>query len=102
MKLKIKKGATVEVISGADKGKKGSVLEIDEKKLQIKVQGVRVQTHFEKESGIQKREGFVDYSNVKLVSQPTAKKKKTKKKAAASSSTAKKKATKKKASTKKD
>ena len=66
MKLKIKEGDTVQVISGADKGKKGAVLELDSKKLRIKVKGVKVQTHFTQE-GLQQLEGFVDYSNVKLV-----------------------------------
>ena len=84
MKLKIKKGATVEVIAGADKGKKGSVLAIDKTALKIKVSGVRVQTHFDRQDGLKKEEGFVDYSNVKLVKQAEAysAKKKTKKKAA--------------------
>lgn len=80
MKLKIKKGATVEVISGADKGKRGSVVEIDPKKLKLKIQGVRVLTHFDKKDGILKKEGFIDYSNVKLIE---AAKKESKKKASA-------------------
>jgi large subunit ribosomal protein L24 len=83
MKLKIKKGATVQVIAGADKGKKGSVLEIDSNKLRIKVSGVKVMTHFDKKEGIQTREGFFDYSNVKLIEGPAATAKKPSKKAAA-------------------
>lgn len=79
MKLKIKKGATVEVITGTDKGKRGSVVEVDPKKLRVKIQGVRVQTHFDKKDGILKKEGFLDYSNVRLVE---AAKKEPKKKAA--------------------
>ena len=67
MKLKIKKGATVEVITGQDKGKKGAVLEIDSNKMRIKVQGVKVMTHYDKKDGLLKKEGFFDYSNVKLV-----------------------------------
>lgn len=67
MKLKIKKGDTVQVISGAQKGIKGSVMAIDPKKMRVKVQGVRVQTHFDKKEGLLKAEGFIDYSNVKLV-----------------------------------
>ena len=47
-KLKIKKGATVQVITGSDKGKKGTVIEVDPTKLRVKVQGVKVQTHFDK------------------------------------------------------
>ena len=35
-KLKIKNGATVEVIAGADKGKKGTVLFLDDKKMKVK------------------------------------------------------------------
>lgn len=79
MKLKIKKGATVEVIAGAEKGKKGTVLEINPNDLKIKVQGIRVQTKNDKKEGFIKREGFIDYSNVKLVETAPAKKKTSKK-----------------------
>lgn len=82
MKLKIKKGDTVQVIAGADKGKKGSVLQLDRIKLRILVQGVRMQTNYDKEKGMILKEGFVDYSNVKLVTVAKAPaKKKTKAKA---------------------
>lgn len=81
VKLKIKKGATVEVIAGADKGKRGSVVEVNPRNLKLKVQGVRVLTHFDKKDGILKKEGFIDYSNVKLIE--AAAKKETKKKPAA-------------------
>lgn len=74
MKLKIKHGATVEVIAGADKGKKGNVLDIDKKTLRIKVAGVRVQTKYDKQDGLKKVEGFIDYSNVKLIKQAEPKK----------------------------
>ncbi len=66
-KLKIKKGATVQVIAGAEKGKKGAVLEINPGKMQVRVQGIRVQTHFDKKEGLLKKEGFIHYSNLKLV-----------------------------------
>jgi large subunit ribosomal protein L24 len=66
-KLKITKGATVQVIAGQDKGKKGTVLAVDPKNLKVKVQGVRVQTHFDKKDGLKTLEGFLHYSNVKLV-----------------------------------
>lgn len=83
MKLKIKKGATVQVIAGSDKGKSGKVLEIKTAPLKIKVQGVKVQTHFDKKEGLLKKEGFFDYSNVKLVAaSEKVTKKKAKKKAA--------------------
>jgi large subunit ribosomal protein L24 len=85
IKLKIKKGATVQVISGADKGKKGTVLAVDSKAMQIKVEGVKVQTHYDKKDGLLKKEGFLDYSNVRLLDTP-AKDKKTSKKASKSKS----------------
>lgn len=69
VKLKIKKGAMVQVIAGAEKGKSGSVLEVDSKNLRIKVQGIKIQTHYSKQDGLQTREGFFDYSNVKMLEQ---------------------------------
>ena len=72
MKLKIKKGATVQVIAGADKGKKGTVLEIVPEKLRVRVQGIRVQTHYDKKDGLLKKEGLIHYSNLKLVDGPAA------------------------------
>lgn len=86
MKLKIKKGATVQVITGSDKGKKGSVLAVDAQNMKIQVQGVKVQTHFDKKDGLLKKEGFIDYSNVKLV-EAAVKEKKTSKKTAKQKST---------------
>ena len=83
-KLKIKKGDTVEVIAGADKGKKGTVLFLDSKNLKIRIQGVRVQKkHDAKESQIIEKEGLIDYSNVKLSAKAAAAAKKPAKKAAA-------------------
>jgi large subunit ribosomal protein L24 len=82
MKLKIKKGSTIQVIAGAEKGKQGKVLEINEKSMKIRVEGLKIMTHFDKKEGVLKREGFFDYSNVKLVDAPvapTAKKKTAKK-----------------------
>jgi large subunit ribosomal protein L24 len=84
VKLKIKKGATVEVIAGSDKGKRGTVMAVDPVTLKIKVQGVKMQTHYSKEDGLQTREGYFDYSNVKMIeaAKPSAEGKKTKKKSA--------------------
>ncbi len=73
LKLKIKKGDQVLVIAGAEKGKRSKVLEIDSGKLKVRLQGVRVQTHFDKKEGIQKKEGWMDYSNIRLVSSAPAK-----------------------------
>lgn len=81
-KLKINKGATVQVITGSDKGKKGVVLSVDSVNLRIKVQGVKEMTHFDKKDGLVKKEGFIDYSNVKLVEAAPSKGKKTAKKSA--------------------
>ena len=67
MKLKIKAGDEVQVIAGSAKGQKGSVLEVHPLKRKIRVKDIRVQTCFDKKEGIQKREGFIDYSNVKLI-----------------------------------
>lgn len=82
-KLQIKKGDTVQVIAGAQKGVKGAVLAVNRKAMKITVQGVRVLTHFDKQDGIKKVEGAIDYSNVKLVEKAAKEAKKTKKKASA-------------------
>ncbi|MBY0555518.1 KOW motif-containing protein [bacterium] len=84
MKLKIRKGDTVQVLAGGDKGKKGTVIEVKPTAMKIKIQGVKVQTHYDKKDGLLKKEGFIDYSNVKLV-ESAAKEKKTTKKASAKS-----------------
>lgn len=85
-KLKIKKGASVQVIAGQDKGKKGTVLAVNTSKMLIMVEGVKVQTHYDKKDGLLKKEGFFDYSNVKLLEGAAPEKKKTSKKAAKSKS----------------
>ena len=84
MKLKIKKGDTVEVISGAEKGKKGAVLEVNPTALQIKIQGVKVMTHFDKKDGQLKKEGFLPYAKARLVEAAAGEKKKAKKTASKS------------------
>lgn len=88
MKLKIKKGDRVKVITGSSKGKEGEVLELNAVKLKIKVSGVKIETHYDKKDGLKKAEGFIDYSNVALVEAAAKKEKKkaatTKKKASKS------------------
>lgn len=84
MKLKIRKGDTVQVISGQDKGKKGAVLAVSPTAMKIKIQGVKVQTHYDKKDGLLKKEGFIDYSNVKLVEKAVKEKKAAKKSSAKS------------------
>lgn len=79
-KLKIKNGDNVEVITGDDKGKTGTVLNIDPAALKVQVSGVRINTKLNKrERTLYKEEGWLDYSNIKLAG--AAKKKKAKKKA---------------------
>lgn len=73
MKLKINKGSTVEVIAGSEKGKRGSVLDIDTKRMKIRIQGVKMMKHFDRETGIQEKEAFIAYSNVKLVEKAESK-----------------------------
>ena len=85
MKLKIHKGATVEVISGAEKGKRGSVLDVDKTNMKIRIQGVKILTKHSKKDGLMKSEGYIHYSNVKLV-EAAAPKKKGEKKSAKSKS----------------
>lgn len=66
-KLKIKKGDSVKVITGADKGKTGEVISVDPINMKIMVNGVKVMTHYDKKDGLLQKEGYFDYSNVKLL-----------------------------------
>lgn len=68
-KCLLKVGDTVKLIAGADKHKTGKIIDFDRKRGKIKVEGMRMLTHFEKrtkesEGGIFKREGWMDLSNV--------------------------------------
>ena len=76
MKLKINVGDRVKVIAGADKGRSGVVLTLDSNKLKVRVQGVCVQTHFDKKKGQFEREGFIDYSNIQLLEKEKVEKQK--------------------------
>ena len=79
MKLKIKKGATAEVISGSEKGQRGVVLDVNTTKMRVRIQGVKLMTKATKEDGLQKKEASIHYSNVRLVEAATPKKKTAKK-----------------------
>ncbi len=88
-KLHVKKGDQVEVISGAHKGATGTVLQVNIKKDQVIIEGVRmIKKHVKKsqthpEGAIIEREGPLHISNVKLVSaKAPAKPRSTKQKAA--------------------
>ncbi len=54
-------------MAGSEKGKTAQVIQINRHLLKIRLRGVKIQTHFDKKNGIQKKEGWIDYSNVKLV-----------------------------------
>ncbi len=79
MALKVRKGSTVTIITGSDKGKKGEVIEVNSTKMLVKVRGVRIQTHYDKKDGMLKKEGFISYSNVRLDAAAAAKTKEPKK-----------------------
>ncbi|MCC8140251.1 MAG: 50S ribosomal protein L24 [Lachnospiraceae bacterium] len=71
--MKIKKGDTVRVIAGADKGAEGKVVMVDHKKGRVVVEGVNMVTKHTKPSmsnqqgGIVHQEAPIDASNVMLV-----------------------------------
>ena len=73
MALKIKKGDTVRVIAGKDKGKEGKVLHVDVKKNRVIVEGANMITKSMKPSaanqqgGIISREAPLDLSNVMIL-----------------------------------
>ena len=72
-KLHIKKGDTVQVIAGDDKGKSGKVLEILAEKNRAIVEGINIVTKHQKpsagkpEGGIKKTEASIHISNLMLV-----------------------------------
>ena len=71
--LKIKKGDTVQVITGKDKDKEGKVISVDVQKGKVVVEGVNMITKHAKPSqanpngGIIQKEAAIDASNVMLV-----------------------------------
>jgi large subunit ribosomal protein L24 len=73
--MKIKKGDTVEVISGKDAGKRGRVLRVDKKSERLVIEGVNmIKRHTRPnpqkniKGGIVEREASIDASNVMIVS----------------------------------
>ncbi len=74
MAAKIKKGDTVEVIAGKDRGAKGKVLEVLVKEDRVIVEGVNIQKRHVKagarqsmpQGGILDRPGKIHISNVRL------------------------------------
>ncbi len=73
VKLKIKKGDTVKVISGESKGKQGRVLQVDVKSMRAIVEGVNLVKKHTKpnaqhtQGGIIEQEAAIHISNLMLV-----------------------------------
>jgi len=78
VKVKIRKGDTVEVISGRleDKGKRGEVIKVDPELHRVVVQGINIRKKHQRQvqtqgrtmnPGIIEFEGPIDLSNVMLV-----------------------------------
>ena len=63
-KLKIKKGDTVRVIAGKDKGKEGKILVVDRKTDRVIVEGVNMATKHVKPRGGVHQEAPIHVSNV--------------------------------------
>ena len=70
---KIKKGDTVQIIAGKDKGQEGKILSVDPKNGKVVVEGLNMVTKHAKPSqanpngGIVEKEAPIDISNVMLV-----------------------------------
>jgi len=70
MTIRLKKQDKVQVITGKNKGKVGEILELCRKSGKLKVKGINLVTVHVKArrqgevGGIQKREAFIDASNV--------------------------------------
>lgn len=78
-KLHVRKGDTVKILSGNDKGKEGKILEILIDKNRAIVEGINIITKHQKpsagkpEGGIKKTEGTIHLSNLMLVEPGTGK-----------------------------
>ncbi len=70
--MRIKKGDTVVVLTGKDKGKKGKVTKVMPDRDRVVVEGVNMQTKHQKQTRtaaaeIKHQEGPIHVSNVKIV-----------------------------------
>jgi large subunit ribosomal protein L24 len=88
LKFHVKRGDTVQVISGNHRGSSGRILKVLPDKAQVIIEGVRLikkhqrKTQDNPNGAIVQREGPIHISNVKIVERATAEKEKQKKKAA--------------------
>ena len=60
IKLKIKKGDTVKVIAGDDKGKSGVILSVDLKKMRVLVKGLNMVKRHTKPSASKPEGGILE------------------------------------------
>jgi large subunit ribosomal protein L24 len=80
-KFHVRRGDTVEVISGNHKGASGKILELRAAKSQVVIEGVRMIKKHQRKSqqhpngAILEREGPIHVSNVKLVEKSSTEKK---------------------------
>jgi large subunit ribosomal protein L24 len=88
LKFHVKRGDTVQVISGNHRGSSGRILKVLPDKAQVIIEGVRLikkhqrKTQDNPNGAIIQREGPIHISNVKIVERATPEKDKGKKKAA--------------------
>jgi large subunit ribosomal protein L24 len=86
IKFHVKKGDSVEVVSGNFKGSSGKILEVIPRKQQVLIEGVRIiKKHLRKsqenpQGKIAEREGPIHISNVRLLESESRTDRKTKKK----------------------
>jgi large subunit ribosomal protein L24 len=77
--MRIRRNDTVQVITGKDKGKRGTVLEVNQGKGLVKVAGIAIVTKHMKARrqgetpSIKRQEAFLHLSNVMLVSSADSK-----------------------------
>jgi large subunit ribosomal protein L24 len=87
-KFHVKRGDTVQVISGNHRGSSGRILQVLPEKAQVIIEGVRLikkhqrKTQDNPNGAIVEREGPIHISNVKIVERASPEREKAKKKAA--------------------
>jgi large subunit ribosomal protein L24 len=87
-KFHVKRGDTVQVISGNHRGSSGRILQVLPEKAQVIIEGVRLikkhqrKTQDNPNGAIVEREGPIHISNVKIVERANSEKDKAKSKAA--------------------